>query len=100
MEVLDEQYPASGLVHMAPGGDNDVLQQNDQAEEKPGMELEHAIGYSGLSAGLYYHPDGEHVVYAAGGAVVICDLKDPHKQHILTGHDGMITCIALSNNGR
>lgn len=81
--------------------DADALPQlSDQREDKPGMELEHAIGYSYLSGGLYYHPDGKHLVYAAGGAVVIIDFNDPHSQQILTGHDGMITCIALGNTGR
>lgn len=71
-----------------------------EADEKPEMELEHAVGYSSLPGGLFYHPNGRHLVYAAGGTVVICDFNDPHEQHILTGHDGMITCIALGNSGR
>lgn len=69
-------------------------------DHTPGMELEHAIGYSSLRGGLFYHPDGKHVVYAAGGTVIICDLHDPHSQHILAGHDGMITCLSLGNSGR
>lgn len=74
--------------------------QMDQPPETPGMELEHAIGYADLAGGLYCHPDGRHLVYAAGGTVVICDFNDPHSQQMLAGHDGMITCIALGNTGR
>lgn len=69
-------------------------------EQQASMELEHAVGYSSLSNGLFYHPNGKHLVYAAGGTVVLCDYNDPHAQHILTGHDGMITCLALGNSGR
>lgn len=84
---------------MAPGGRPDDLVAKD---ESPGigMELDHAIGYSIISAGLCYHPNGTHMVYAAGGTVVICDFNDPHTQQILTGHDRMITCIALGKTGR
>lgn len=85
---------------MPPGGDEHGIRQPDQRMEKPDMELEHAIGYSDLSGGLHYHPDGTHLVYAAGGTVVISDTTDPHKQHILAGHDGMITCVTLGNTGR
>ena len=74
--------------------------QKDRPPEMPGMELEHAIGYADLASGLYYHPDGRHLVYAAGGTVVICDFNDPHSQQMLAGHDGMITCIALGSTGR
>lgn len=74
--------------------------QMDQPPATPGMELEHAIGYADLASGLYYHPNGRHLVYAAGGTVVICDFSDPHSQQMLAGHDGMITCIALGSSGR
>lgn len=74
--------------------------QVEQPPETPGMELEHAIGYADLSGGLYHHPNGTHLVYAAGGTVVICDFNDPHSQQMLAGHDGMITCIALGSSGR
>lgn len=84
-------------VTMAPGNNDDNV---SPADDNPGMELEHAIGYSALSGGLYYHPNGTHLVYAAGGTVVITDLHDPHTQKILTGHDGLIKCIALGNSGR
>lgn len=85
---------------MAPGARSDDLAPKGQSIESPGMELDHAIGYSIISAGLCYHPNGTHMVYAAGGTVVICDFNDPHTQQILTGHDRMITCIALGKTGR
>jgi cilia- and flagella-associated protein 52 len=44
------------------------------------MELEHAIGYAALPAGLHYHPNGADYVCAAGGTVVISSLTDPHAQ--------------------
>lgn len=81
-------------------GRNPTPTQTNQPLETPGMELEHAIGYADLSGGLHYHPDGKHLVYAAGGTVVICDFSDPHSQHMLEGHDGMISCIALGSSGR
>lgn len=73
---------------------------NDRHDQAPSMELEHAIGYSCLPGGLFYHPDGKHLVYAAGGTVIVCDPNDPHAQHILIGHDEMITCLALGSSGR
>ena len=87
-------------VVMARGDRSDGLAPKEQSIGSPGMELDHAIGYSIISAGLCYHPNGTHMVYAAGGTVVICDFKDPHTQQILTGHDRMITCIALGKTGR
>lgn len=100
----DTLHPASPLrlnpVVMEPGDTSEALAPRGQSVESPGMELDHAIGYSIFSAGLCYHPNGTHMVYAAGGTVVICDFNDPHTQQILTGHDRMITCIALGKTGR
>ena len=65
------------------------------------MELEHAIGFSGSSkSSLHTHPDGEHVVYAQGGCVIVASLRDAHAQTFLRGHDDMVTCLALSSTGR
>ncbi|CAM9394376.1 unnamed protein product [Discosporangium mesarthrocarpum] len=64
------------------------------------MELEHAIGYLGIRGGLFFHPNGKDLVYAAGGTVVVRDLNDPHHQGIMRGHDGTITCLSLSKSGR
>ncbi|RLO10401.1 hypothetical protein DYB28_012702, partial [Aphanomyces astaci] len=64
------------------------------------MELEHAIGFSGISAGLHYHPNGQDYVYPAGGCIVIASLSDPHNQVFLRGHDANITCLSMSPTGR
>lgn len=79
------------------------------------VELEHSIGFAGaVYDGQHYHPNGRDYVYAAGACVgtdgnvstlvmlsilhgaVICDFTDPHKQHFLRGHNGNVTCLALS----
>lgn len=65
------------------------------------LELEHAIGFNGLAKSpLHLHPAGNEVLYAQGGCVVIADLRDPHKQAFLRGHDDSISCLALSAPGR
>ena len=52
------------------------------------LELEHAIGYSGMVYdSLVYHPNGQDFVYPAGGCLVVCDFNDPHNQVFLRGHD-------------
>jgi WD40 repeat protein len=79
----------------------------EQPEPEPGeagkatFELEHAIGYSGeVSSSLVAHPNGQDLIYAAGGCVVACDKDDPHKQTFFRGHDAAITCLAVSTSGR
>ena len=67
--------------------------------EGPALELEHAIGYSSVCSTLCWHPNGRKVVCAAGAAVVISDLTDPHDQSFLRGHDDTVTCLALSPSG-
>lgn len=65
------------------------------------IELEHAIGFAGSVPGaLLYHPNGKDFIYVAGGCVVICDFTDPHNQVFLRGHDGNISCLAMSASGR
>ncbi|KAF0720692.1 Aste57867_117 [Aphanomyces stellatus] len=72
----------------------------DNQKAAPSMELEHAIGFSGIPAGLHYHPNGIDYVYPAGGCIVIASLSDPHNQVFLRGHDANITCLTLSPTGR
>ncbi|ETV99097.1 hypothetical protein H310_08519 [Aphanomyces invadans] len=72
----------------------------DNQKSAPTMELEHAIGFSGISAGLHYHPNGQDYVYPAGGCIVIASLSDPHNQVFLRGHDANITCLTMSPTGR
>jgi len=65
------------------------------------LELEHMIGFSGASKSpLHVHPNGSDVIYSQGGSIVIADLRDPHKQKFLRGHDDNVTCLALSTSGR
>jgi len=66
------------------------------------IELEHAIGFSGLSLSPLHMlgTDGSSYAYATGGCVVLGDLSDPHKQHFLRGHDDHISCLAVSKSGR
>lgn len=60
------------------------------------IELEHAIGYSGIPEGLHYHSNGREFIYAAGGCVVITALDDPHNQTFLRGHTQNISSLAVS----
>lgn len=61
------------------------------------MELEHAMGFSGgVSGALAFHPNQNHYVSVAGGCLVIGNLKDPHDQAFLRGHDDRISCLAVS----
>lgn len=77
------------------------MEQLPPPQEMNILELEHAIGYSGkIVQSAYFHPNGKDFVYIAGGCIVICDLKDPHQQGFLRGHDNQITCLALSSTGR
>ena len=65
------------------------------------LELEHAIGYSGMVYdSLVYHPNGQDFVYPAGGCLVVCDFNDPHNQVFLRGHDDNLSCVCVSRSGR
>jgi len=65
------------------------------------MELEHAIGFTGsVAQSLHYHPSGKDAIYVGGGCVVVSDLSDPHNQHFLRGHDGPITSLDMSKDGK
>ena len=66
----------------------------------PAVELEHAVGYSALKGGLKYHPNEREYLFAAGASIIVCDFTDPHQQTFLRGHDGNITCLALSRTGK
>lgn len=60
------------------------------------------INHTGrVNQSLILHPDGEHLIYAVGSAVVIRNKNDAHGfQHILQGHSNSITCLAVSKSGR
>lgn len=74
------------------------------AESAPlevGLELEHAIGFTGTSTcPLHFHPAGQEMAYVSGACVVITDVTDPHKQAFLRGHDDVVSCMAMSVSGR
>ena len=83
-------------LSMAEGGE-----EGGAAPEGATFELEHAIGYSGhVASSLVAHPNGQDLIYAAGGCIVSCDKDDPHKQTFFRGHDDDITCLAVSRSGR
>jgi WD40 repeat protein len=44
--------------------------------------------------------DASRAYYVAGGNVVSAPLKTVGQQGFLRGHDGDITCMAVSNSGR
>lgn len=52
-----------------------------------------------VHGGLHYHPDGKHLVYPLGSNIAVRMLKDGSTS-FLQGHDGPITCIAVSSSGR
>lgn len=65
------------------------------------IELEHSMGYNGTIANsLILHPNLVEYIYIAGGVIIIAEMNDPNKQKLIRGHDDVITCIALSNNGK
>jgi len=65
------------------------------------IELDHAIGYSGfVTDSIFLHPNCKDYVLMTGSNVIISDLADPHKQFFLKGHDNLITCLAISNQGK
>ncbi|GMH95472.1 hypothetical protein TrST_g9575 [Triparma strigata] len=76
------------------------MEESKAGAVEASIELEHAIGFSGTPGCLFYHPSGEHFVFAAGGTVVIQSFLDPHDQHFLSGHTGPITCMCMSKSGR
>jgi len=65
------------------------------------LELQHCIGLSGKTPNtLLWHPNGRQLIHGLGALVVIRDLGEASKQSFLQGHDGPISCLALSHSGR
>ena len=70
-------------------------------EVQNSFKLEHGMGYNGLLPNsLLLHPNLVEYVYIAGGVIIIAEMNDPNKQKLLRGHDDVVTCIALSHNGK
>ena len=65
------------------------------------LKLDHGMGYNGLIPNsLILHPNLVDYLYIAGGVIVVSELNDPNKQKLLRGHDDVVTCVALSHNGK
>lgn len=65
------------------------------------IELEHALGYSGdIPNSLHLHPNRTNYLYITGACIVVGDLRDPHEQYFLRGHDDSVTCLAVAPSGR
>jgi WD40 repeat protein len=64
--------------------------------------IAHKINIPGkVNQSLIRHPDGEHLVYAVGSAVVIRSKNNSNAfQDILQGHSNNITCLAVSSSGK
>ena len=61
------------------------------------MELAHAIGFSGTAdRPMHVEADGDGVVLASGGTIILGSLSDPHRQRFLRGHNGAVSCLASS----
>lgn len=66
----------------------------------PALELEHTIGFSAVPNALHYHPSGLDYVYPSGGSVLLTSFQDAHSQLFLRGHEGYVSCLAMSRSGR
>eukprot|EP00698_Gefionella_okellyi_P025927 TRINITY_DN9700_c0_g1_i1.p1 TRINITY_DN9700_c0_g1~~TRINITY_DN9700_c0_g1_i1.p1 ORF type:complete len:614 (-),score=154.80 TRINITY_DN9700_c0_g1_i1:1410-3230(-) len=61
------------------------------------LELEHILGYSGISASLQLIGGSPALVAMPVGAmVVLSDFEDAHKQELLHGHNGTVTVLGVS----
>ena len=65
------------------------------------LELEHMMGFDGSCGGsVQYHPtDASVMISFTGCLIVISDVRDPHQQEFLRGHNEAITCMAISPSG-
>ena len=94
----DEQGQMQSSMGMSEGG---KMGESEGKGPAAALELEHAIGYSGMVYdSLVYHPNGQDFVYPAGGCLVVCDFNDPHNQVFLRGHDDNLSCVCVSRSGR
>ena len=65
------------------------------------IKLDHGIGYNGQTPNsLLLHPNLKEYIYIAGGVIIIAEMNDPNKQKIMRRHDDVVTCIALSHDGK
>merc|ERR1711998_294570 len=69
--------------------------------EVKNLQLDAVIGYEGsVPDALTFHPDGRHLIYPLGSAIVIRDLASSHSQRYLHGHKDRVSCVALSPTGK
>ncbi|KAI8927862.1 WD40-repeat-containing domain protein [Entophlyctis helioformis] len=65
------------------------------------LKLDSIIGFGGtVPGGLIKHPNGIHTIYSLGSTVVINDSKKKNSQEFLHGHTNVISCIAISKDGK
>lgn len=65
------------------------------------LQISSVIGFGGtVVRGLHVHPDGKHLIYPLGSTLIIRNLKDQNNNIFLQGHNGAITCVAVSKSGR
>jgi len=65
------------------------------------LELQHAMGYNGIiPKSVILHNNLHEYLYIAGSYIIITEMNEPNKQSILRGHDDVVTCMTLSNNGK
>lgn len=65
------------------------------------LELKNVIGLSSRTANaIVWQADCKHVVHALGSTVVVRDISESSRQMFLRGHDGEVSCLALSRSGR
>lgn len=70
------------------------------AEDTP-LVLSSTIGFGGsIPNGLNRLPGSESIVYPLGSTVVIESVAGKHTQRFLQGHNGTVTCVAVSRSGK
>ena len=60
----------------------------------------HTFSTGGVTSGLIFHPDGQHLIYPLGSTIVIRNLASSHSQRFLHGHKDRVSCVAMSPSGR
>ena len=74
---------------------------NQNQTQQFDLKLEHAMGYNGtIPKSVILHNNLAEYLYIAGSYIVTTDMNEPNKQSILRGHDDLVTCMTLSNNGK
>jgi len=65
------------------------------------LELSGVVGYNGgVPEGLILHPDDEHILYPLGTTIVVKNLLNNTQTFLRGGHNGEVSCIAISASGK